>query len=168
MGVPYEYPELRLLPTVQGVVVSPAIDTLRVRPLRQGVELTSGAGLQVTPVSREMAATNTLAAGGPITTIFDFERWRALAPAAFEAQKQKLLKTAASTKELEREKARFDLAAFFLARGFAAEALGVLDTWRPAVPASSKMRVSGDARGSRLPDGPPGRGRGGLVSLQSQ
>ena len=145
MGVPYEYPELRLLPTIQGVVVQPAIDTLRVRALRQGVELTSGGGLQITPVSREMAATNTLASSGPLTTIFDFERWRNLAPTAFVAQKHQLLKAAAAAKELEKEKARFDLATFFLARGFAADALGVLNvmaTSRPGIAEDPRFRAT--------------------------
>jgi tetratricopeptide (TPR) repeat protein len=154
MGVPYEYPELRLLPTIQGVVVQPAIDNLRVRALRQGIELTSGNGLQVTPVSREMAATNSLAVGGPISTIFDFERWRNLAPTAFEPQKNRLLKAAAAAKELEKEKARLELATFFLARGLAAEALGVLDVMaasRPGIAEDPRFRAMRGA-GSYLMD----------------
>lgn len=145
VGVPYEYPELRLLPTVQGVVVRPAIDTLRVRALRQGIELTSGTGLQITPVSREMAATNSLATGGPLSTIFDFERWRTLAPTAFESQKKRLLKAAAAAKELEKEKARLELATFFLARGFAPEALAVLDVMaasRPGITEDPRFRAT--------------------------
>ncbi|MBE0529703.1 MAG: tetratricopeptide repeat protein, partial [Rhodospirillales bacterium] len=154
MGVPYEYPELRLLPTIQGVVVQPAIDNLRVRALRQGIELTSGNGLQITPVSREMAATNSLAVGGPISTIFDFERWRNLAPTAFESQKNRLLKAASAAKELEKEKARLELATFFLARGFAAEALGVLDVMaasRPGIAEDPRFRATRGA-GSYLMD----------------
>lgn len=145
MGVPYEYPEFRLLPTVQGVVVQPAIDTLRVRALRQGIELTSGTGLQITPVSREMAATNSLATGGPLSTIFDFERWRTLAPTAYESQKKRLLKAAATAKELEKEKARLELATFFLARGFAVEALAVLDVMaasRPGITEDPRFRAT--------------------------
>lgn len=145
LGVPYEYPELRLLPTVQGVVVRPAIDALRVRALRQGVELTSGGGLQITAVSREMAAGNTLAASGPVTRIFDFERWRSLAPEAFESQKHELLQAAAAAKELAKEKARLDLATFFLAHGFAAEALGVLNTMaasRPGIAEDPRFRAT--------------------------
>jgi len=155
VGVAYEFPELRLLPTSQGVVVRPAIDTLRVRPLRQGVELTGGGGgLQITPLSREMIASSSLAASGPTTTVFDFDRWRRVAPTVFEAEKQRLLKAAATTREIEREKARLDLATFFLARGFAAEALGVLDTMaasRPGVAETPQFRATRGA-GNMLMD----------------
>lgn len=145
IGAPYEFPELRILPTSQGVVVRPAIDTLRVRSLRQGVELTSSGGLQVTPLSREMAANSSLAASGPMTTVFDFERWRRLEPTAFLPQKHRLLKAAAITKEIEREKARLDLATFFLSHGFGAEALGVLNTMaasRPGVAEDPRFRAT--------------------------
>jgi len=145
LGVPYEYPELRLLPTVQGVVVRPAIDSLRVRALRQGVELTSGSGLQITAVSRDMAAGSALAASGPVTRIFDFERWRNVAPEAFQSEKRQLLGSAATTSELAKEKARLDLATFFLAHGLAAEALGVLNTMvasRPGIAEDPRFRAS--------------------------
>jgi tetratricopeptide (TPR) repeat protein len=143
-GVPYEYPELQLLPTVQGVAIRPAIDTLRVRSLSQGVELTSGTGLQITPVAREIAA-NSLATSGPMTTIFNLETWRNVAPAELGSHKRRLLKAAAAAKELEKEKARLDLATFFFARGLAAEALGVLDTMaatRPAVTDDARFRAT--------------------------
>ena len=41
------YPQFDVLASVQGVVIRPKIDSLRVRPLRGGIELTSSEGLQV-------------------------------------------------------------------------------------------------------------------------
>ncbi|MCG8508806.1 MAG: hypothetical protein MI741_06215, partial [Rhodospirillales bacterium] len=51
----HEFPQVNLLPTGQGVVVRPIIDSLRVRPLRQGIELTSTDQLQISPVTAQAA-----------------------------------------------------------------------------------------------------------------
>ena len=45
----YTYPQFLLQASLQGIVVQPLIDTLRVRSLRDGVELTSTDGLFLSP-----------------------------------------------------------------------------------------------------------------------
>lgn len=144
IGTPYDYPEFKVLPSSQGVVIQPIIDTLRVRPLRQGIELTSKGGLQISPVSAEAAAGTNLTASGPLTTIFDLERWRKGEPATFVAQEQKLQRVASFAKGADKEKARSDLASFYFAQGYGAEALGILEVMaaeRPGIVDNPQFRA---------------------------
>lgn len=123
-----EYPQVNLLPTGQGVVVRPTIDSVRIRPLRQGIELTSTDRLQISQVTPEAAAGSKLASTRPLTRILDFEKWRESDISDFIPQRRELQSAIVNAKGPEKEKARLDLARYYLALGFGAEALGVLDT----------------------------------------
>ncbi len=46
---PHGFSQLRLLPAAQGIVVQPLEDTVAVRPIRDGVEVTSAGGLRLSP-----------------------------------------------------------------------------------------------------------------------
>jgi len=136
IGNPYDFPQFRILPSSQGVVIQPRIDTLRVRPLRQGIELTSSETLQISPVSAAAAVGTTLAATGPLTQVFELEKWRGGDPNAYVGQEQRLLAAAAKAgQDTAKERARLDLARFYFAHAFAPEALGVLDVMAGARPA---------------------------------
>jgi tetratricopeptide (TPR) repeat protein len=140
----YDYPQFELFPTAQGVVVRPRIDTLRVRTGRQGIEVSSLDGLQVSAVSPEAEALAKLGPARPLTRALDMDKWKHVEPAAFEGRKQQLLAEVAPAKGAEREKARLDLARFFFANGFGAEALGVLDLVaadRPEIEKDAEFRL---------------------------
>ncbi len=122
----FEYPQLRILQTGQGVVIQPRIDNLRVRPLRQGIEVTGPGHLQISPVTRELAANVRLGIMRPYTRVFDPRKWRRRVGESFTADKQRLQKTVATAKDAAREKARLELGRFYFANGLGAEALGVL------------------------------------------
>ena len=122
----YVYPQVRILVSSQGVVVQPRIDDLRIRPLRQGIELTSTGGLQVSPVSAQVAADSKLGAMRPLTRVFDFKKWKPGDPENFNMDRDGLFAAVARSKDKTREQARLNLARFYFANGFGAEALGVL------------------------------------------
>ena len=124
---PHTYPEMSILTTMQGVVVIPNTDNLRVRPLRQGIELASSVPLSLSPVSPEVAAGSKLNALGPVSRILDLEKWELAEPSDFTKRKQELeFNIARARNEAGEQEARFELARFYFAHAFAAEALGVL------------------------------------------
>ncbi len=121
-----EYPQVDILPTGQGIAVRPIIDTIRVRPLRQGVELSSTDILHISPVTAQAAAGSKLEATRPLTQILDLEKWRRVSVGNFLDEKRRLQAAAAIADGPKRERARMEMARFFVAQGYGAEALGVL------------------------------------------
>jgi len=138
----YIYPQAQILPSIQGVVVRPWVDDLRVRPLRSGIEITAGSGLQI---SRVTAAAAAAARGGGRTIrelirVFDLKKWKKGTIQSFYRNKKRLQNAVArNPKGMAREDARMDLARFYFANAFGAEALGVL-------------RVAGEARADLAKD----------------
>jgi len=131
----YSYPEVRFPQTGQGILVLANTDNLRVRPLRQGVELTSADPLSISSVSAEEAAESKLGAIGPVSRLLDLERWKLPKPTDFMVGKQKLQRELIRAKEVEpRQAARWNLATFYFANAYAAEALGVLRSMVAEVP----------------------------------
>ncbi len=122
----YTYSQLRILPSLQGIVIKPFIDDLRVRPLRQGVELTSGAKLALSPVSDDVAARARLVAKKPLTRILELDQWEVTSIEQFNKDKQGLQDEVASAQGEQRIVERYNLARFYFANRFAPEALGVL------------------------------------------
>jgi tetratricopeptide (TPR) repeat protein len=123
----YRYPEIHFPQTGQGVLVLSNTDNLRVRPLRQGVELTSAVPLSISSVTAEEAAGSKLGAIGPVSRLLDLERWELPDPNGFVAGRQDLqgkLARARGTKASQ--EARWNLANFYFANGYTAETLGVL------------------------------------------
>jgi hypothetical protein len=121
-----EYPELQVLPSAQGVVVQPRIDDLRVRPLRQGIELTSAGGLQISSVTPQAEANASLDVMRPLTRIFDLEEWREGDLSEFISNKQRLQLDIATANEVDREASRLNLARYYFSLGLAAETKAVL------------------------------------------
>jgi len=133
------YPEVRLPVTGQGVVVLSMTDNLRVRPLRQGVELASAVPLSISSVSAADAAGSKLGAIGPISRILDLERWNSATLEDFVGTKQRLQTSLAKARGDEAKKtARWNLANFFFANAYAAEALGILSLIATATPDVAK------------------------------
>ncbi|MFQ5618937.1 MAG: tetratricopeptide repeat protein [Rhodospirillales bacterium] len=140
----FVYPQLRILESGQGVAIQPRIDDLRVRSLRQGIEVTGPGRLQVSPVTRELAANVRLGIRRPYTRVFDPEKWRRRVDESFIVHKQRLQDAAALAKDAAREQARLDLARFYFANGLGAETLGVLSLVaqdRPDILGDPKFRA---------------------------
>lgn len=131
----YTFPEMRILSTMQGVVVVPITDNLRVRPLRQGIELASATPLSLSSVSPEVAAGSKLGALGPVSRVLDLEKWKLAEPEDFMERKQELQSDIARATNSEEElDGRMELARFYFAHAFAAEALGLLRTISETAP----------------------------------
>ena len=125
----YAYPQFEILPSIQGVVVTPRIDDVRVRSLRQGVEIASAAPtfpLKFSPVSQEMAASARMAAMRPLVRVLDLEKWDTPNDAAILQTRAILEQALAVAPKAGQQEARMNLARFYFANAYAAEALGVL------------------------------------------
>jgi len=148
----YDYPQVRVLPSGQGLVIQPKTDDLKVRPLRQGVELMSGSGMKVSSVTPRVAAASKLgdkSLFGKFTRLFDLEKWKKTNVETFNDDRQRYTAVAALASKSKKEKARLDLARFFFANGYGPETLGilrVLEEERPAISDSDEFKgLSGAA-----------------------
>ena len=129
VAVARNYPQARVLQSSQGIVLRPKSDDLRVRSLRQGVEITSGSGLKLSDVPAGLAAESKLSGDAGMRTftrLFDLTKWRQVDVEAFNATKQELQRAAADAPANEREPARMELARYYFANDYGLEALGVL------------------------------------------
>lgn len=143
IAVPYRYAQFGLSGTAQGVVVNPEIDDLRVRALRQGIEIVSGAPtlpLQLSAVSEELAATARLVSARPLIRILELEKWEVASDAEVLVTRSALERVLAQAPKPSRTQARLDLARFYIANAYAAEALGVLRSALENEPSLDKDR----------------------------
>ncbi len=123
----YEYPQFRIRPSSQGLVIEPRIDNLRVRSVREGVGVTSTRTLHVSPVSEADIASARADSDRPMSRIVDLKPLQKVSRRFFNEERRVLeyaVATAPGAKELLTT--RKELVRFLLAHGYAAEALGVL------------------------------------------
>jgi len=148
----WAYPQFRLPETAQGIVIQPAIDTLRVRSVPDGVEITTPDGLALSPAATEPPD------GAGAERLLDPRDWKGPQVAGFVAKRQALERAAADAPADQREEHRLRLAQFLLANRFSVEALGVLQvavTDRPALatdPAFLVLRGGSALMAGRLRD----------------
>lgn len=127
LGSDRDYPEVRLLATAQGVAVRAGADGIAVERVADGIEITRASGLTLS--REEDAGSRQVRWPGdrsPSPRLFDLVRWRRGGPAAFTSTKQALQAAVVTATRSERNRRRLDLAQFFFAHGFAADALGTL------------------------------------------
>ncbi|MBT4702122.1 MAG: hypothetical protein HOB79_13715, partial [Rhodospirillaceae bacterium] len=134
----YMYPQLQLLPSSQGVVVRPWADNIRVRSLRQGVEISSPGKLLISKVSKAAAAGSKSGGLRSLTRLLDFKKWRNVKVKSFTRDRRKLQYTITRKKGLKKEDARLDLARFYMANGFGAEVIGMMRVIEKDRPAATK------------------------------
>lgn len=132
------YPQVRILPSSQGLVMQPRTDDLLVRTLRQGVSMTSSSGLRISNLPEAQSVSNIpgvqsnekdedkIPAFRALTRLFDLKKWKKTNLSTFEEEKQKYQLSAATATSENKESARMDLARFYFSNGFGAESLGVL------------------------------------------
>lgn len=133
------YPELRLLASLQGLVVRPLVDDLQVRPGREAVELARPGGLAVTAPDPSTRARAQLRASAGGERMLQVGEWATRPIEAYTSTRRVLEAVLASAESLpEREHAWLRLANLDLAYGLAAEALGALERAREARPAMAE------------------------------
>jgi hypothetical protein len=141
------WPEFKLLPSYQGVVVSPLADNVAVEPLPNGVVVTTapaakppvvanGAdsnGTAANPAATQQAATGATApasanaATPAVAGLFDLPTWRKGGQATFLKDRDVLEEEITKSSPSGRNAARLDLAEFLFANGLVPEAAGMLD-----------------------------------------
>lgn len=135
MIAPHSYVEFALLKTASGLVVSPFIDDLDVEVMNARVSITHPGGLALTPPS--LPAPNSpsaLAHNGDGPSYLDFASWSKADGKSFLDRERRLRQASAHMKPEEATHARLELARFYLANGFAAEALGLLNLMQASDP----------------------------------
>ncbi len=151
----YNYPQISILPSSQGLVLQPRADDVRVRTLRQGVSMTSSSGLKISKMPKAQLVANIPGVQSnekdedkfptfrALTRMFDLKKWRNASLNTFEEEKQKYQIEAATASSGEREAIRMDLAKLYFSNGFGAEALGIMkiiEEERPQIANSIEFR----------------------------
>ncbi|MBI3451783.1 MAG: hypothetical protein HY057_02920 [Rhodospirillales bacterium] len=137
-------PQFHLLPSAQGVVVRKYDDSVDVRPVGNGVEISSGRGLFMSALPD--APTRTTALGRERSRLFDFAAWRRNGPEKFTEDRQALHRAVAAAADQERNRARLDLARFLFAYGHVVDTLVLL---RMIEQEDAPMVATGPARAMR-------------------
>lgn len=122
---PQYFVELRALTSTHGVVLQPIADDITASLGADKVVVGRPGGLQLSASTVAERQRQMAESFMPLT--FDNQVWAFDRKAPYEARQAELIATAAAAAPPLRRQARFDLARFYLARGMAAEAKGVLD-----------------------------------------
>jgi len=133
---PRRYLEFSVLPTAAGLALTPFVDDLSVKVADSEVTITRAGGLGLTPAPPVQADNPAaLAHGDNGPSFIDFAAWSKDKHGTFLASERTLERNIASLKPDDANPARIALARFYLANGFAAEALGLIDLAQAANPA---------------------------------
>jgi hypothetical protein len=117
-----------LWPTQQGAVVVPQIDAIQTLPDPEGVKITQEGGLLLSNGLRPTEQAMKGAGGSPGAEAFvEYDKWARQNEGPFKRVRARLERTSALAPKLLKNTSRLELARFFLANHFDAEALGVLN-----------------------------------------
>ena len=125
MARQFSLPEVRLLPTFQGLAVEPRSDRVTVALDEQGVLITGDGGFNVSAATLRESQSGDEVAFDTGRRLLDLETWRGAEP--FLTRKQELQQTTVAADSGSADLARLDVARFYFAHGLASEALGALD-----------------------------------------
>ena len=148
---PHGFSQLRLLPAAQGIVVQPLEDNVAVRPIRDGVEVTAAGGLRLSPPGDVTGVSATRLSGrgrepAPASGLFDLAKWRGGPASEFTKLRQKAQQAVLSAPEVERDRARLDLAHFYFAHGWRRKAWVARHARRQPARPGNKAGIPGVAR----------------------
>ncbi|TVS00344.1 MAG: hypothetical protein EA406_00705 [Rhodospirillales bacterium] len=123
----WQYPELELSATAQGIVIRPKVDDLRVLSNPRGVVISRPQGLKVSPVGEAERRRAELRLDDTLKRVLEPESWPTEHEGEILARARTRLTAAAVTEDAaRRERALLRLAQFELAHGLTAESLGAL------------------------------------------
>jgi predicted negative regulator of RcsB-dependent stress response len=142
-GIPVarSFVQFDLLATRQGIVLNPRSEGISLRRDEEGVAVAASDGLII-------SAQRASSGGGPL--VFRICEWRRGGRAEFHSAQSKLLDALIRSPEAGRASARFDLAEFYFANGFDAEAHAVLAQIAAQHPESQNNRLFRALRGATL------------------
>jgi hypothetical protein len=132
----HAYVEFSALDTASGMVILPFVDDLSVSIDATRVTVTRPGGLSLTPPTMPAASSpQALAEGGDGPCFLDFANWKKITGGSFLATERRLRMATARLKAADANHARLALARFYLANGFDAEALGLVELMQASDPA---------------------------------
>jgi hypothetical protein len=124
------FADLDVLPTIQGMLLRPINETVVARQIPDGIEITAKGGLQMSPFTDTGARTRgaeQMAVGKALKLrLFDINGWQGRPGETYTHARQRLMQTVTDVPEIERDRARLQLARLYFANGFAAESLSML------------------------------------------
>ncbi|MEI9990226.1 MAG: hypothetical protein WDM86_09325 [Rhizomicrobium sp.] len=136
MLAPHDYVEFGVLQTASGLVLTPYIDDLSVTIDRTRVTITHAGGLALTPPTMPAAVSPAaIAARGGSPSFLDFAAWAKYTGGSFLTTERRMRAATARLKPEDAQHARLVLARFYLANGFSAEALGLINLMQAQDPA---------------------------------
>jgi hypothetical protein len=170
IGAGQGFVEFEALASVQGIAIRPIADDLRIERTADGIEVSRPGGLSLSSEGDRRLAIVSAGRGG-----FDFARWQGRTSESFLDRRSRLEQAVAAAPRPSRTKARLDLARFYFANLYAAEAEGVLAAIERDDPAafgqpavvmlSAAVRLlagdrkgASDALGQKLVEGEPDAG----------
>jgi tetratricopeptide (TPR) repeat protein len=121
IGASQGFVEFEALASVQGIALRPIADDLRIERAADGIEVSRPGGLSLSSEGDRRVAMVSAGRGG-----FDFVRWQGRAGESFLDRRSRFEQAVAAASNASRTKARLDLARFYFANLYAAEAEGVL------------------------------------------
>ena len=137
-GIPAmrNFADFAALPSASGLVITPYADDLQVTVDASRVSISRPYGLALTPPQMPVAQSpSALAHFGEGPSYLDFAEWGRQSGGSFLATERKLTQVGAQSNPQMKGAARLNLARFYLANGFAAEALGLLNLLQSGDPA---------------------------------
>lgn len=117
------FADFELLPTFQGVVIRALNDSLQVRLVEEGVEISAPAGLRLAP---SVVPLSTQAVRAPREDIIPLQRWQQPELGDFTAGRQVLQQRVVEAIPALRDRARLDLARYFAGYAYGPEAKSLL------------------------------------------
>lgn len=123
------YPDLDMPATAQGIAVIPRTEKVSATSTRNGVDVTAlGGGLRLSADTARLEAMARVGSEAALTEVYDIRGWMRGPVEDFTQNRQDLQMAVANATGERQNRARLELARFYFAHGFAAEALGVLRT----------------------------------------
>ncbi len=141
MIAPHDYVEFGVLKTASGLALVPYIDDLAVGIDHTRVTITHPGGLALTPPTMPVAdSPAAIAARADSPSFLNFPAWGRFTGGSFLATERCLRAATSRLKPDDAAHARLVLARFYLANGFAAEALGLVNLMQAENPALQSDR----------------------------
>lgn len=122
-----EFVDFSLLPTAAGIVVEPFVDDVSINVSAPRVEITRRGGLSLSQNGAVGAMQPFQSAAATETSFLDYARWGRTTGGSFLATERNLRSQGVRQGGLKANEARLDLAKFYLANDFGAEALGMIN-----------------------------------------
>ncbi len=144
----HDFPQFKILPSAQGLVVLPEADGITVRPLGPVIEIFSSKGLMLSSPDDVPTRQDSNLDPESLPRIFSFPEWRRDDGRSYLARKRELETTLSSAPANNRNPARLALARFLFAHGNAVEADGALEIMALQTPAIANTRLYRSLRGA--------------------